>query len=255
MYKTDPPWQPSEHQLTLANITSISLSAYGVVYCCSFLVPINLNLLAATSNIAEFMEQFEGRGQQSDQSSLPNIEASLAQFQTASDLQIDLVLAEPLVNQPVEINFDHRGRLWVVQYGQYPYPKDLKVTSIDHHIRMTFDKKPEPPPMGAKGADKITVYEDTDGDGTLDTAIDAITGLNIATSVCWGRGQIWVLNPPYLLAYPDPDGDGLPDGDPIVHIDGFGLEDTHAVANSLRWGPDGWLYGAQGSNHHRFDQY
>ncbi len=63
----------------------------------------------------------------------------------------------------------------------------------------------------------------------------------------WGRGRIWALNPPYLLAYPDPDGDGFPDGDPRVHLEGFGLEDTHAVANSLRWGPDGWLYGAQGS--------
>ena len=30
-------------------------------------------------------------------------------------------------------------------------------------------------------------------------------------------------------------------------LSGFGLEDTHAVANNLRWGPDGWLYGAQGS--------
>ena len=28
---------------------------------------------------------------------------------------------------------------------------------------------------------------------------------------------------------------------------GFGLEDSHSIANSLRWGPDGWLYGAQGS--------
>ncbi|MEX0585572.1 MAG: PVC-type heme-binding CxxCH protein, partial [Pirellulales bacterium] len=30
-------------------------------------------------------------------------------------------------------------------------------------------------------------------------------------------------------------------------LQGFGFEDTHSVANSLRWGPDGWLYGGQGS--------
>ena len=30
-------------------------------------------------------------------------------------------------------------------------------------------------------------------------------------------------------------------------LSGFGMEDAHAVANSLQWGPDGWLYGAQGS--------
>ena len=39
----------------------------------------------------------------------------------------------------------------------------------------------------------------------------------------------------------------MPDGDPEVLLNGFGMEDAHAVANSLQWGPDGWLYGAQGS--------
>ena len=33
----------------------------------------------------------------------------------------------------------------------------------------------------------------------------------------------------------------------MVHLSGFGLEDTHSAANSLTWGPDGWLYGGQGS--------
>ena len=56
-----------------------------------------------------------------------------------------------------------------------------------------------------------------------------------------------MLNPPYLLFYPDRNNDDVPDGDPDVHLEGFGLEDTHSVANSLRWGPDGWLYAAQGS--------
>ena len=56
-----------------------------------------------------------------------------------------------------------------------------------------------------------------------------------------------MLNPPYLLFYPDRNNDDVPDGDPEVHLQGFGLEDTHSVVNSLHWGPDGWIYGAQGS--------
>jgi putative membrane-bound dehydrogenase-like protein len=147
----------------------------------------------------------------------------------------------------VFIHFDHRGRLWVVQYNQYPYPAGLKITNIDQHIRARFDKIPEPPPGGTKGADKITLFTDTNGDGVFDQSEDVITGLNIATSVALGRKKIWVLDPPYLLAYPDTDQNGIPEGDPEVHLRGFGLEDTHAVANNLRWGPDGWLYGAQGS--------
>src|SRR5204862_291016 len=61
------------------------------------------------------------------------------------------------------------------------------------------------------------------------------------------RDGVWVMNPPHLLFYPDKNHDDIPDGPPEVHLSGFGLEDTHAVANSLTWGPDGWIYGAQGS--------
>ncbi|MGE3317240.1 MAG: PVC-type heme-binding CxxCH protein, partial [Planctomycetaceae bacterium] len=39
-----------------------------------------------------------------------------------------------------------------------------------------------------------------------------------------------------------------PDGDPQVLLSGFGMEDTSSLANSLTWGPDGWLYGTQGTN-------
>lgn len=209
--------------------------------------PLPLEEIAANEEVLAFMKTFDGRGALSDSTRAMTPEKSLAAFRHPQDLNVDLVLAEPAVTQPVHIHFDHRGRLWVVQYNQYPYPDGLKVTSMDQHIRATFDKIPPPPGVGATGADKITFFEDTNGDGTYDRATDAITGLNIATSVVLGRGQIWVLNPPYLLAYPDEDDDGTPDAAPVVHLEGFGLEDTHAVANNLRWGPDGWLYGAQGS--------
>lgn len=198
-------------------------------------------------DVARYMESFKGVGALTDSSQPTLPKETLKHFKYPDDLALDLVLAEPQVVQPVELSFDHRGRLWVVQYHQYPFPQGLKVVSIDNYLRVKFDKVPAAPPAGAKGADKITVFEDTDGDGVYDKSTDAIQGLNIATSVVTGRGKIWVLNPPYLLAYPDADNDGMPDGNPEVHLQGFGLEDTHAVANSLRWGPDGWLYGAQGS--------
>ena len=111
-----------------------------------------------------------------------------------------------------------------------------------------IDEPPPPPPRGEKGADKITVFEDTDGDGFFDKHTDVITGLNIASAALHGMGRIWVLNPPYLLSYADADGDGLPEGDPEVELSGFGLEDTHSVATSLQWGMDGWLYGANTKN-------
>ena len=172
---------------------------------------------------------------------------SMDHFKVPDDLQVDLVLAEPIVSQPLFMNFDERGRLWVMQYLQYPEPEGLKLLSKDQWWRAVYDKVPLPPPHGDKGKDKITIHEDSDGDGVYDKHKTFVDGLNIATAFVQGRGGVWVLNPPYLLFYPDKNADDVPDGDPEVHLSGFGIEDTHSVINSLRWGPDGWLYAAQGS--------
>lgn len=204
--------------------------------------------VAGNDDVLNFMKTFEGRGDLTDSASHSVVATdAVKQFKVPRDLALELVLSEPKISQPVFITFDPQGRLWVVQYNQYPYPEGLKVVGMDHHTRARFDKEPLPPPSNVKGADKITMFEDTDQNGTFDKATDVITGLNLITSVAFGRGQIWVLNPPYLLAYPDKNNDGMPDGPPVVHLKGFGIEDTHAVANNLRFGPDGWLYGAQGS--------
>ncbi len=172
---------------------------------------------------------------------------SLARFRIPGDLALDQILAEPVVRQPVSISFDERGRLWVVEYLQYPHPAGLKLLSRDGVWRAVYDKTPLPPPHHVRGRDQITIHEDTDGDGVLETHKTFVAGLNIATAAARGRGGVWVLNPPYLLFYPDRDNDDVPDGDPEVHLQGFGLEDTHSVVNSLMFGPDGWLYAAQGS--------
>jgi hypothetical protein len=171
-----------------------------------------IDSIAGNTDVARYLKSFKGLGALSDSSTAPSPEKMLAGFKIADDLSVDLVLSEPKISQPVEISFDHRGRLWVVQYNQYPYPKGLKIINVDNYLRVTFDKVPEAPPEGVKGADKITFFEDTNGDGIYDKSTDAITGLNIATSVAIGRGKIWVLNPLYLLAYPDPDDDGIPNG-------------------------------------------
>jgi len=172
---------------------------------------------------------------------------ALAKFTAPNDLEIDQVLTEPIVGQPLSISFDERGRMWLVQYLQYPDPAGLTVVSRDKFWRVVYDRVPPPPPNHFKGADKITIHEDTDGDGAFDKHQTFLDGLNIATSVARGRGGVWVMNPPYLLFYPDRNNDDVPDGDPEVHLAGFGMEDSHSVASSLNWGPDGWLYASQGS--------
>lgn len=178
---------------------------------------------------------------------------ALGALQASDDLSVALVLSEPEVSQPLYIDFDERGRLWLTEYRQYPNPAGLEVLTWDNHLRKVFDRVPPPPPYDEpgkerfRGRDVVSIHEDRDGDGVYETHKDFLTGLNMVTSTTRGRGGVWVLNPPYLLFYPDEDGDDVPDSDPIVHLSGFGLEDTHSIANSLKYGPDGWLYGATGS--------
>ena len=162
--------------------------------------------------------------------------------------QVHLVAAEPEVRQPVAIDFDDRGRLWVMQYLQYPNPAGLKRVKVDRYSRTVYDRVPEPPPKGPKGADRLTILETGPATGRAGSrAKDFVTGLNLASGFAFGHGGVFVLQAPYLLFYPDRDRDDVPDRDPEVLLTGFGMEDAHSVANSLTWGPDGWLYGCQGS--------
>ncbi len=172
---------------------------------------------------------------------------TVKQMQVADGFRVDVVASEPLVRQPVCIEFDDRGRLWVIQYLQYPNPEGLKRVLVDRYSRTKYDRVPEPPPHGPRGADRITILSDTDGDGRMDHGQDFIDGLNLATGLAFGHDGVFVLNVPYLLFYPDRNRDDIPDSDPEVLLTGFGMEDAHSVANSLTWGPDGWLYGCQGS--------
>ena len=161
--------------------------------------------------------------------------------------ELEQVLSDPIIGQPLSIKWDHRGRLWVAEYLQYPDPAGLKKISRDPFLRTVYDRIPPAPPNHFKGKDRISIHEDTNGDGTYDKHTVFVDELNLMTSFAWGYGGVFVLNPPYLLFYPDANGDDVPDGDPEVLLEGFGLEDSHSIANSLRLGPDGWLYGAQGS--------
>ncbi|MFN5469871.1 MAG: c-type cytochrome [Pirellulaceae bacterium] len=174
---------------------------------------------------------------------------ALQQFQTPPKWQWESLLHEPQISQPLMTSFDPAGRLWVVQYLQYPEPAGIQALSRDQFWRIVYDKLPIAPGREGHvaGRDKITIHEDRDADGTLETETVFVDGLNIATAVAPTTDGAWVLNPPYLLFFADRDQDGRSDGNPEVHLEGFGLEDTHSVANSLCFGPDGWLYAAQGS--------
>jgi len=172
---------------------------------------------------------------------------SLKRMKVADGFEVSLVASEPQIRQPLSMTFDERGRIWVIQYLQYPNYAGITPVFKDQYLRTKFDRVPEPPPKGPKGVDRITILEDLNGDGFHETTKDFVTGLNIASGLCLGHGGVFIAQPPYLLYYPDKNRDDVPDGDSEVLLTGFGIDDTHSLANSLQWGPDGWLYGAAGS--------
>jgi putative membrane-bound dehydrogenase-like protein len=169
------------------------------------------------------------------------------QMKLPDGFTVRCVASEPMVRQPVSMSFDERGRMWVLQYLQYPNPAGLKAVKQDQYLRTVWDRVPEPPPKGPKGADRLTILYDPDEHGVYRKSRDFVTGLNLASGFCLGNDGVYVVQPPYLLYYADRDHDDVSDGDPEVLLSGFGLDDTHSLANSLQWGPDGWLYGATGS--------
>lgn len=63
--------------------------------------------------------------------------------------RVELVASEPLVQDPIAVDWDADGRLWVVEYPEY--------------VRSLTDPEPNLEPIG-----RITVLEDTDNDGKMD---------------------------------------------------------------------------------------
>jgi putative membrane-bound dehydrogenase-like protein len=135
---------------------------------------------------------------------------------------VEIVAAEPDIVNPIAMTIDEQGRFWITESLEYP--------------------RNAPGP----GQDRVKVLTDTNGDGRADKFTLFLDGLNIPSGIAVGFGGVWIVNSPDLLFVPDANRDAVPDGPPQVVVTGFGRRDTHELANSLTWGPDGWLYGLNG---------
>lgn len=136
---------------------------------------------------------------------------------------ITLGAAEPEITKPIAMAMDDRGRLWVVESHTYPVRAEE-----------------------GEGGDQILIFEDTDGDGSLDSRKLFIDGLNLVSGIEVGFGGVWVGAAPYFMFIPIDESGDKPAGEPQILLDGFGYEDTHETLNTFKWGPDGWLYGNHG---------
>ncbi len=67
-------------------------------------------------------------------------EESLKRMKVADGFAVQLVASEPAIRQPLTMTFDDRGRLWVIQYLQYPNPAGLKPVKVDQYLRTVYDR-------------------------------------------------------------------------------------------------------------------
>ncbi len=185
---------------------------------------VTLALVGATLAAAEFPTPYDS--QKPDGNPLLTPQEALAKFQLPPGFQATLFAAEPDVRNPIAMTFDARGRMWVAE--NYTYAESKK------NFDMTLN-------------DRIVVFQDTDGDRQSDKRVVFYDQLKRLTSVELGFGGVYALCPPQLLFIPDANRDDVPDGEPQVLLDGFDFGPVrHNIANGLKWGPDGWLYGRHG---------
>lgn len=141
-----------------------------------------------------------------------------AAFNLPEGMEIQLVASDPMIAKPVQMNFDSKGRLWLVSSGMYP------------HIV-----------PGAEENDKVLILEDTNGDGVADKRTIFADNLHIPTAVLPADGGAYVANSTEIIFLKDTDGDGKADQRRVV-LSGFGTEDTHHIVHTFEQGPDGMLY-------------
>ena len=148
----------------------------------------------------------------------PDPEKERQSFKVADGFEVTLFAADPLINKPINMCFDARGRLWVVTSSVYPQIKPGEVAN-----------------------DKVVVLEDADGDGKAEAGKVFAENLIIPTGIEVGDGGVYVGNSTELLHFKDTDNDGKADVRKVV-LSGFGTEDTHHMIHNLRWAPDGQLH-------------
>ncbi|QDV06039.1 Trehalose utilization [Planctomycetes bacterium Poly30] len=148
---------------------------------------------------------------------------SMQHLAVAPGLEARLFASEPMLQgKPIHMAFDERGRAWVLETIDYPN-----------------ERKDE------GGLDRISILEDTDGDGTADRRTVFAEGLSIPTSLTFARGGVVVTQAPDTLFLRDTDGDDVAD-ERTVLFRGWGTGDTHAGPSNLRLGPDNRIWGTVG---------
>src|SRR5690554_6594875 len=142
-----------------------------------------------------------------DKSHFPNAEEVLSTFEIAEGFQIELIASEPLISDPVAMEIDEYGRMYVVEMHGYPLDKS--------------------------GSGNVKLLKDTDGDGIMDESVVFADNLTFPTGIMRWKNGVLVTDPPNLLYFEDTDGDGRADVRDTV-LTGFAVSNPQQDRKSTR---------------------
>ena len=142
-------------------------------------------------------------------------EEALDTFVIEDGFRIEVVAAEPLVKDPVAMDIDEYGRIFVAEMPGYP--------------------------LDASGTGRVRLLHDTDGDGRPDNATTFADGLRLPTGIMRWREGVIVTDPPDVVYLADTTGNGIAD---VRHtlLTGFALSNAQHNANKPLYGLDNWIY-------------
>jgi mono/diheme cytochrome c family protein/glucose/arabinose dehydrogenase len=152
-----------------------------------------------------------------------SVEEALKTFALPEGLRIERVAAEPMVEEPIAISFDHKGRMYVVEMRGY---------------MLDVEANGEEDPTG-----RIKRLDDTDGDGRMDKATVFLDGLVMPRAVMAYRNGAIVGVPPELAYWEDTNDDGVADKKTVIATD-YGTKggQPEHMANTPTYALDNWIY-------------
>ncbi len=169
------------------------------------------------------------------------------------DFEMNLVAAEPQIQNVISLDWSADGRMWVAESPKYPNGGRIHRNDDSIYPELAFrsgqsrDEKVDRPAI-----DRISWLEDVDVDGRMDKRHifadynhGVPGGLERVASMVLHRDGVIVAQAPDILMLRDLDEDGVCDRVEKLYT-GFGDFDTHAVINNFRWGLDGRIYGSIG---------
>ena len=143
------------------------------------------------------------------------IDEALSTFEIEDGFKIELLASEPLIGDPVDMEIDEYGRLYVVEMPGYP--------------------------LDVSGSGSIKLLSDTDGDGVMDKSTTFAENLVLPNSIMrWKNGFI-VTDAPNVLYLEDTDNDNRADVIDTL-LTGFALSNPQHNLNSPVLGLDNWIY-------------